>query len=548
MKIDRKKLTEFVKEEAKKIMKSLKKEDSETAPTPVKPTTTPSAPPKERPLKIPKPGTFPKPLPKANPEAEEDKIKKDIKKTDVHAWLKKLKLNEEKERMKQLFMEAPMDIDPAGREQPEPSIKGGIEGQRETPFTNVELFSKQILNKSTLEKLGEEEFNAIVNHLGEVGKMNHMEIINAMNMIMMYERPHRAALENLAKSIVKQKFGLSDEIMEMIEAKLKNPNEIDSDNDNTPEEEVEEQFTPEELELIKKHADKRKIHNALMMGSGYRAHKVFSELKNSLDAIDPRLEPIYKKMMPNVELFLWKMPVEDMVGARQNLGKSEIKCDGETCKAEASAALFPILLHEVAKSAVEILLLQHLADVQEQHGERIAKAVVKGADSYVDEHWMKLIGPRLWKYLHDAIDYVVQEQGEDYTIVSYTLNRMATMQPEEFMAFMDNVLYNGPEAINKIREIITDVRADINDYEQQNNETPTPNELEGGEDNSEEIASLLRQTEDELLSKPKEKSKPSRKDIKNMNVDELNIELEKALGDEDYMKAAQIRDLLTKKK
>ena len=512
------------------------------------PTKTPGREKAPNPIKIPKPGTFPKPNPKAKKTVNENTQLK--AENILKEWNSILKLEEEKSRMKRLFQEMPMDIEP-GQHQPHRSIKQGIEGEKETPFSAIELFTKQRLDKSTIEKIGGEEFSSIVRHLGEVGQMDMMEIQNALNMIITYEMRHRGALERLAKEIVKRKFGLSDEIMQMIDAKLKNPGEIEPpEDDDDPQEEVEAQFTPEELEIIKKHVDKRIVNNTLMMGAGYRAHKVFDEIKNSLDGIDERLYPLYQRMMPNVEIFMWKMPVEEMFGARQMWGKSQMKCDGDTCKAEAEAIIFPVLLHEVAKAAVEILFLQHLADVQEKHGEQVAKEVVKQADSYYDEHWLKLIGPQLWKYLHDALTFVVQEEGEDYTIVAYVLNTMASMEPEEFMELMDDTVHDGPRAIEKIKTIVRQVRDAIEAYENQENETPTPEDLAAGQENNEdEIANLLAQTQDELLTRTPEEEKvpPPTKKLADMNIDELNNELQRALEYENYELASRVRDEINRR-
>lgn len=539
-------LQKLISEGVKKAISKKKldeKNGTKEAPT-TTPVKTPSKTPGKipNPIKIPKPGTFPRPNIK-NKKNKDTKVEQVI-----NEWFKLAKLSDEKIRMKRLISEAPMDIE-QGNDQPAPTTRAGIEGQGETPFSAVELFSKQRMDQSTIEKLGSEEFNAIVRSIGDVGRLQMPEIMNAFQMMVTYERRHKDALENLAKQIVQRKFGLSDDIMDMIDAKLKPVNEIDSEDDNdTPQEVAEEQFTPEELEVIKKHADKRIIHNTLMMGAGYRAHKIFDELKNALDGIDERLYPLYMKTMPNVELIMWKMDVEASFGQRQNMGSSQIKCDGDSCKAEAKATIFPILLHEVAKSAVEILFLQHLADIQEKHGEAVGKEVVKQADSYYDEHWLKLIGPQLWKYLHDALTFVVQEEGEDYTIIAHILNRMASMEPEEFMSFMDDTIHDGPRAIEKIKAMVAQVRRDIEAYENQNNEEPTPEDLEVGPDMSDEIAQLLAQNKDELLTRtPEEERAPAKKDFTTMNIDELNNELQFALESEDYATAIKIRNEINRR-
>lgn len=532
------KLQKLISEEVQKIMSENGAQPAPT--TKPAPVITPQREKSPNPIKIPKPGTFPKPNPKAKIATPATSITTEEL---LKEWFKSDKLEKEKSRMKRLITEAPMDIEP-GDHEPHPSIRGGIEGRSETSFSAIELFSKQRLDKSTIEKIGEEEFNAIVRHLDDVGQMNMMEIQNALNMILGYERRHRGALENLAKAIVKRKFGLSDEIMDMIDVKLKNPGEIEPLDDNDdPEDEVEAQFTPEELNVIKKHVDKRIVHNTLMMGAGYRAHKVFDELKNSLDGIDERLYPLYNKMMPNVEIFMWKIPVEQSFGARQMWGKSEMKCDGDSCKAEATAIIFPVLLHEVAKAAVEILFLQHLADIQEKHGEPVAKEVVKQSDSYMDEHWLKLIGPQFWKYLHDALTFVVEEENEDYTIIAYVLNKMASMEPEEFMQLMDDTIHDGPRAIEKIKQVVKQVRDEIGAYENQEEEVPEPEAMFPPE-HEDEISKLLSINQTDLLTRTPEEEKtivPTKK-LSDMNIDELNNELGRALEHEDYIRAAAVRD------
>jgi hypothetical protein len=535
MKVDKKKLEEFIKEQAKKALKSLKIEDAEVAPTPVKPTTTPSAPPRERPLKIPKkwPGPMPKPMPKA----------KTALSLAEHFFLKLFRTAKETDRNRRLISEV-MDINRSPLGEPDPSIKNGIETGEETPFRDIELFKTKVLDKNALEKLGSEEYNAII------GSINHAELfrseaemMNVFNLAVSIERAHRGQLEQLALDIVQRKFGLPDEVMEKIKASL-TENEISPPEDEeSPEAEVEDQFTPEQLAIIKKHVDKRIIHNAFMMGAGYRAHAVFNEVKSSLDTLDPRLFPLYKKFMSNTELFMWKMPVAMGMQERICAGKSEldIQPNGDV-QAKAEANLFPILLHEVAKAAMELLFAQHLVDIYEKYGEKVYKAVTKQSESYYQEQWMKLIGPRLWKHLHDAIDYVVHENNDDYTIVSYVLNRMATMEPEEFLAFIHDVLHNGQRAIQKIKDIIAQVQTDIQDFEDSNDATPRPTDL-GGEDHSEEIANLLRHDNPANLQSPNPPQIPQ-KQLADMDITELNDELGKALADEQYERASKIRDVI----
>ena len=56
-----------------------------------------------------------------------------------------------------------------------------------------------------------------------------------------------------------------------------------------------------------------------------------------------------------------------------------------------------------------------------------------------------------------------------YSIVSFVLNKMATMQPEEFMTLMNDVLYDANAAISKIKNMIEVLENEIDEFENQNN-------------------------------------------------------------------------------
>jgi hypothetical protein len=306
------------------------------------------------------------------------------------------------------------------------------------------------------------------------------------------------------------------------------------------------------------------------MGAGYRAHSSYKDVETQLNAIDRKIYPLYAKIWPSIELYLWQM-VFNAGGGRVNLGKSEIKIERNeeeqeqedqnqenqnqeeeaNVKGSAQARLFVVLLHELSKVAVELLMAQHMIDVFNTHGEKIHKAIMKQSDSYEEEQWMKLIGPRLWKYLHDAIDFVVRERGNDYTIVSYVINRMALMEPQEFAVFMKNVLHNGQVAISQINNMIDNIESDIESYENRNNQQPTPEQLDG--DGSENIENIGTDMDDEikkLYNDAKSKEKKSTVDLNNLaslSVEELNVALNSALDVEDYGTAVKIRDEITKK-
>jgi polyhydroxyalkanoate synthesis regulator phasin len=523
-------------------LKKMKNEgDTETAPVKTPPKTTPDK--KPNPLKIPKPGPNTRPNPKAEDKGQEVVVKGN----GVNEIKKFLKENDERIRFRQLLKEAPpMDIDNPRYGEPASSFKSGIEGQGPSPFSDIEFLQKKQMNKSTLEKLGSEEFNSIVNTLVDAGDLSMQAIYTSLQSIMTIESRHKRQLEELAIETVARNFGLPDEVKEMIVARLTPDENIEMDGDDeNPIEAVEAELTDEEKELAKKYIDKRKIQNALMMGSGYRAHKLFDGVKASLDAIDDRLYPLYEKFMPNVEFQLWK--IEMPVAGRQNWGKCEI--DKESGEGKAQAKLFLILLHETAKIAVELLFLQSIEDIAQEHGEEMSKYVISQADKYEEEQWMKLIGPRLWKYLHDCIDYIVKERNNDYSIVSYLLNKIGMLAPDDFLQLMDEVVNDGATAIQKLERMVDELEKEIEDYRNQNDEMPEPEDI-AGEPDMNKIGDLVSSALDDILGKKTETGVPEKlvsKKLPDMSIDELNTYLAWAIENEEYEKAAEARNEINRR-
>jgi len=396
--------------------------------------------------------------------------------------------------------EMAMNIEDPDYEQPHPSVRKGIEGEKNTPFTNSDFFGGGDPNYTTLEKIGSDEFNKIIRDVKPFGKMKPNDFMQVFKLMANLENPHKAALEQLAIRKVKEQFGLPESVVEKLEARLvDNVEKPDEDSDNlTQDVEEELNFTDEEKEIIRQHVEKRKLQNLLMMGAGYKAHSTFNSIKEDLDAIDPRLHPLYEKTMPNVALFMWQFPLEDMMNGVSMMGLSKLKKDeNDNVKAEAQAVIFPILLHETAKAALELLFAHYLISLTDRFGKNVASEIIKQADVFEDEIWNKRIGNTLWKYLHDVIDYIVKhDRGGDYTVVAHLLHKISLMEPYDFVEFMENVVYDGQATLVTLNSMIDEIEGDIEAYKAQENKTPKPEDIESGK----EIDTSVIQSELEQLA------------------------------------------------
>lgn len=480
----------------------------------------------------------------------------------IDNFIKSTKLLEQITRMQSLISEnrqinneMAMKIDDPDYEIPHPSVRKGIEGEKNTPFTNSDFFGGGDPNYTTLEKIGSEEFNKIIRDVKPFGKMKTAEFMQVFKLMASLENPHRAVLGQLAIRKVTEQFGLPENVAEKLEARLVNDIEKPNEDSNNLVQDIEEEldFTDEEKEIIRQHVEKRKLQNLLMMGAGFRSHSTFNSIKEDLDKIDPKLYPLYEKTMPNIALFMWKTPLEDMMGGVSMMGLSKLKKDeNDNVKAEAQATIFPILLHETAKVAIELLFAHYLISLTDRFGKNVASEIIKQADVFEEEIWMKRIGPTLWKKLHDVIDYIVKhDRGGDYTIVAHLLHKISLMEPYDFIEFLENVVYDGEKTLVTLNTMIDEIEGRIEAYQNQEKEVPQPEDIEPGEEiNASAIQSELEQLA--MGAKEKQANTPSSPAAKlsyaEMSLEQLQAELKRAIGDERYEDAAKIVPEINKKK
>ena len=581
--MDKNKIKKIIRDLINEEYKKLKKEN-ETATPDVKPDTDVDKGKKRKkgfPDRHPNPKVKPKikgEMPFENPIS----VVKENKNLDsINVLERKFKTLEEYNKYRRLINEAPLrpDDEEAANRYVNPTIKSGLSGEEDsedTPFKGIEIFKKGEPDFKTISKLGTEEFNEVLRNAQEAGMISMMEQFNKLRLINSLEQRHKQQLENLALDIVQKTFGIENRIMEKIEAELKpmesGPIEMDDDSSGGDLEDVFQdvidEYTEEEKRTIKKYIDKRFIQNALSMGAGYRSHKTIRDFKNELDAINPQLFPLYAQLMPNVELMVWSFDPNEL-GMRQNVGKSELKFgqpedadeneeEGQEQEqeqqdepirpvvgAKGTSYLFPILLHELAKAFLEYTFAYSIENIPMN----MRKAVIDRADSYQEEHWMKLIGPRLWKYLHDAIDYIVQERDSDDTIVSTLLYELTMLEPDEFLSLIDDVLHNGAQAIETLKQMLDEIEEDVEEWEEENSgQMPRPEDIVDGTDNSREISQAVENELENLLAGLDGKEGVSlSKNLSDMDINELNDTLQNALESEDYETASKVRDEINKR-
>jgi hypothetical protein len=499
-----------------------------------------------------------------------------------------------------ILKEAPLQYSDDEMGSPSPEIKKNIEQRGSNPFSKIDILHKDVgNNQKSIEKLSDEEYKDVIDTAKKHGatKINPMQQMDLFMKAMVVQEKYKDNLEQLAKDVVKKYFGIPDDVMENIHVKLTN-NQADvqldkpqnqakknqekkddenNDNENNNDDldnnkgfqELVHDFTPEEKEIIKQNVDKRTIANALMMGAGFRAHNLMDKIKPALDAIDPVLFPFYSKIMSGGAVQIWKskpqddgsfemdakdfglnipgMPQKfkissDMLKKMGVVGKSELilgddkNGDGirEVEGARAIAMIFPVLLHETVKACVEYIFASGLP----QYTERINREIMRQSDDFKFEYWHKLLGPRLWKYLHDAIDYIVQGRNQDYTIVAYLLQEISMLPPDKFLRLIDLLIHDGAKGIVWLEKMLDRVENDLQNVDI--DKEPIPQADFGN------IQNLMGQIQN-LLNQKDIEPKPDpiqQKPFNKMTTEELRSFILDSINSGDFDKAAEARDEL----
>lgn len=439
---------------------------------------------------------------------------------------------------------------------PNDNTKKNIEQRGTNPFSKIDFLHKGDAQK-TIEKLGDEEYKDVVDTAKKFGSenMSEMDVLFYLQKVMGIQQKNKDNLETLAKNVVQKYFGVPQDVMDEIQVKLQsNPSDIDFgvEDQDFDEKELINDFTPEEQAIIKQNVDKRIIANALMMGAGFRAHNLLEKIKPALDAINPELYDFYVKIMSAHNLSLWKnTPFEksnikiknNKITNIQIHGKSELTLgddkngDGirEVTGAVAEATVFPVLLHETVKAVIEYIFANGLP----QYTEKINRAIMKQSDQFHYEYWHKLLGPRLWKYLHDAIDFIVKGRDSDYTIVAYLLQEISMLPPDKFLRLVDLLINDGAKAVVWLEKMLDRVEYDL---EQQDPSEEIPIADFGN------IQNLMGQIGD-MLNKPavKKEEPVQLKPFDQMQTQELKDFILKSIDAGDFEKAAEARDELEKR-
>jgi Mg2+ and Co2+ transporter CorA len=123
------------------------------------------------------------------------------------------------------------------------------------------------------------------------------------------------------------------------------------------------------------------------------------------------------------------------------------------------------------------------------------------------------------------------------------------LAPDDFLQLMDEVVNDGATAIQKLERMVDQLEREIEDYRNQNDEMPEPEDI-AGEPDMNKIGDLVSSALDDILGKKTETGVPEKlvsKKLPDMSIDELNTYLAWAIENEEYEKAAEARNEINRR-
>lgn len=265
------------------------------------------------------------------------------------------------------------------------------------------------------------------------------------------EKKHRSELEELAIKMIREEFDIPEEDIE-IEAELvdrislegtkKNPKPMPVDGVNFD--------SHQDISQANAEVYKRRLLNAMIQGAAKKNHHMFHMVDNELSEMNPRLPNLYSKTMAAADYMYYIIDKMD-TGIPGGIVRVEFpKKEGDKAKIHAQALVFPVLIHELAKGAMELLSSHGLPK-----DEKLQKYVLGKADFLAAEPWDMRLGPALWERFTKLIN------PEDFPLKHHVYIELASLPTDEFNEKMKEIFAGTKRGKEIIADIVEQVKKDM---------------------------------------------------------------------------------------
>lgn len=356
-----------------------------------------------------------------------------------------------------------VEYDPEHPEKMHPDIESKLRSQshhlgKHPAFPGTGTGTGQHFEEKIASKRFKEVIERVKRYTGvrNITQQQVMQMMTILGQIIQTERTKRKKLEQLAVKIVKEEFGITNQLQ--FDAKLVDPGQVSLSTQMKPSEEEMEFETPEQEEEVSAEIQKRRLLNSLMQGAAKKGHYMFHMVEDELESVDPVLSNLYGKLMSINDFTYWIMPDEAMTmmagGDESKAGSEEIDLETDPPTVKARAQIFPVLVHELIKGVMEVMSIDALPEE-----EKIQQHVLNKADFVTAEFWDLRLGPGLWDRFRDAIG------TNDHDLRYYLYNEISKIPAKEFNQFMKDLFDEKQSAKQKLADIANDIRKEMKEDE-----------------------------------------------------------------------------------
>ena len=226
------------------------------------------------------------------------------------------------------------------------------------------------------------------------------------------ELQFKEQLEEIAVRCVREMFDIPEHIQLLPEINISL--DLDTDQQDSPDSYL--SLTEEDKIEMKDEIQKRIILNGLVHGSAMHIWKsAHFIVKEEIDQIDPLLMTMYDEYTAAVGWLIWQFSpdaaqaaIDEGEAITQGFNQIEFQ-DEESefeCNVHCHGINFPVLLHEIAKGAMDYLICHAIPP---GYSEEQLEYYYANADAYENEVWHYLMSPSLWSSLLDSADVATQD-------------------------------------------------------------------------------------------------------------------------------------------
>lgn len=282
----------------------------------------------------------------------------------------------------------------------------------------LELFEKRLPyehGKSTMEAIaafGDRLMNSISLHI------ETQELI------------HKDVLEQLAVDTIREIFDVPEHVKLL--PNLNVSLELDPKQQKNPQ----LSLSTEEKLKMRDEIQKRIILNGLVHGAAMHIWKSAHHIiRDKIDELDPMLMTMYNEYTAGIGWLIWMIPpdaAEEAVLGKGNAqamtqGFNQLKFEEDHgAEVHCHAVNFPVLLHEVAKGAIDYLICR---GIPQEYDEAQLEYYYAKADAYEHEIWHYLMSPTLWTKLLSA----AQVPSQDLPSVISNLTQLSYQELTEVL-------------------------------------------------------------------------------------------------------------------